>query len=177
MSITLKPMLDSDLEAFYDLMNDVDLARNAATVPYPITREWAQKRLAKKREGEANGTAFERGLYIDNLLVGTIGWFIDDRGFTAIGYAIHRNQRGKGLATIAARMIVSVLREAGHDGPIYADYFQDNPASGRVLEKVGFVRLRADTGYSAGRLTTSPSWVMVLAPDGVPEKTLEKAPE
>jgi RimJ/RimL family protein N-acetyltransferase len=166
MAIELKIITDSELEAFHDLMNDFSLAQNAGTVPHPITMEWARERLNKKREGEVAGTAFERGLYEGDVLVGTVGWFNDHRHVgAAIGYAIHRDHRGKGLATLAARMIVDILRDSGYRDPIYADYFQDNPASGRVLEKIGFKRLRADMGTSMGRQATLPSWVVVLELD------------
>ena len=52
-----------------------------------------------------------------------------------IGYWLGRPFWGDGLATEAAR---AFTEEARALGPLEACHFVDNPASGRVLEKVGF---------------------------------------
>jgi RimJ/RimL family protein N-acetyltransferase len=60
-----------------------------------------------------------------------------DNGIAEIGYWISRNHWGNGFATEATRAVLSVARSLGHDR-IEAGHFLDNPASGRVLRKLGF---------------------------------------
>lgn len=163
-AIELKPIPDEDLEAFFIMMNDPTLSPHTGTVPHPIDVQWARARLIDKRLKEANGEGADRGLYKEGVLVGNAGWFLNEEGGAEIGYAIHRDHRGQGLATIAAQSVMHMMLAGGHKGPIYAQYFQDNPASGRVLEKLGFKRVHEIESQSAGRRSSAMAWVMMLEP-------------
>ncbi|WP_262694309.1 GNAT family N-acetyltransferase [Kordiimonas aquimaris] len=160
--LTLRSIPDTDLDAFFHMLNDPTLAVNTGSIPYPITRAWAQERLDKKRAMEVAGTAQDWGLYDGETLVGNAGWFTAETGGREIGYAIHRDHRGKGYATQAARLVVERIRSDGYRDKIYAGYFKDNPASGRVLEKLGFEFLTETLGEAAARTEPSPSIEMVL---------------
>lgn len=162
MAIRLKPVPDEDLDAFYELMSDPTLSINTGTIPYPVTRKWAQERLNIRRFEEIEGKRADRGLYDGDTLVGIAGWFLNEREEMEIGYAIHKDHRGKGLATKAAAMVIEMLRGEGFDGAIYAQYFKDNVPSGRVLEKLGFTAVRSTEGISAARGGSAPAWVMRL---------------
>lgn len=162
MPVTLKKVPNAHLEQYYNLLKDPSLSINTGTIPYPITREWAEERLAERNREEEEGIRKDRGLYDGDTLVGIAGWFLNERDEMEIGYAVHKDHRGKGLATIAARLVIEMIREGGFDGPIYAQYFKDNVASGRVLEKVGFTAVRSTEGISAARGGSAPAWVMRL---------------
>lgn len=151
MTLTLKPIPDDHVQAFFDLLNDQSLAVHTGSVPHPITLEWAQQRLADKRAKEAEGQAVDRGLYLDDVLVGNAGWFRDE-GQVEIAYAIHRDHRGRGLATRAGKLVLEMLEKDGFSEPIYATYFSDNEGSGRVLEKLGFRRIGTQMGTGAARV-------------------------
>lgn len=156
MTLELRPIPDSDAAAYLDMFNDPTVARNAGTVPHPIDLDWIMDRLATRRAGEADGTMADRGLYLDGVLVGSTGWFIRDHGLE-IGYTIHRDHRGKGLATKACRLAVRLAREHRRTGPVFANHFQDNPASGRVLAKCGFIVTGDSVATSKGRDGDIPS--------------------
>ncbi|NVJ97051.1 MAG: GNAT N-acetyltransferase [Alphaproteobacteria bacterium] len=148
--LEIKPIPDSDISAFHDLLNDEGLARNAGTVPHPVDLDWTRERLHTRREEEAKGTMKDRGFYEEGTLVGSGGYFYrgDD---LEIGYSIHRDHRGRGLATRVARLIIDMARADRLSGPLVANYFTDNPASGRVLEKVGFRKNGMGSGTSMAR--------------------------
>lgn len=55
-----------------------------------------------------------------------------------IGYWLGRPYWGRGYGTQAARAVTSIAHDLDA-GPVIAGHFTDNPASGRVLEKAGFV--------------------------------------
>lgn len=148
--LTVRSVPDTDIDAYFDLFNDEGLARNAGTVPHPIDVDWARDRLRTRREGEAAGDMKDRGFYENGRLVATGGYFFRGEDLE-IGYSVHRNERGRGLATEVAHLIVNMVREDRHSGPIVANYFTDNPASGRVLEKLGFRKAGLGTGTSMAR--------------------------
>ena len=62
---------------------------------------------------------------------------LDDRGDVALGYWVARAHWGQGYATEAARAMLTMARVIGHHR-ILASHFHDNPASGRVLARLGF---------------------------------------
>lgn len=160
MTLELKPVSDEEIQSFFDLLNDESLAVHTGSIPHPISLEWAQQRLMLKRAGEEAGTMVDRGLYLDDVLVGNAGWFTED-GEVEIAYAIHRDYRGQGLATKAAQLVLHMLIDSGHQAPIYATYFADNEGSARVLEKVGFRRIAAMMGTGASRIGEHAQYRMI----------------
>jgi RimJ/RimL family protein N-acetyltransferase len=59
-----------------------------------------------------------------------------------VGYWIGKPYWNKGLCTEALRAMIDYCFKRRGFKNIWADYFVDNPASGRVMEKCGFM----DTG-------------------------------
>ena len=59
-----------------------------------------------------------------------------------MGYWLGRPYWNRGICTEALRLMVDYCVNVMHFDNIYADHFTGNPASGRVMEKCGFV----DTG-------------------------------
>lgn len=166
MALTLKPVPDEHLHEFFDLLNDQSLAVHTGSIPHPITLEWTEERLAKKRAAEAQGTAMDRGLYLNDTLVGNAGWFKENDQLE-IAYAIHRDYRGKGLATQAGTLVLELLEDIGFADPVYATYFSDNESSGRVLEKLGFRRIGTVIGTGAAREGEHAQYRMIW--DGWPD--------
>jgi RimJ/RimL family protein N-acetyltransferase len=70
-------------------------------------------------------------------LVGGVGLHPDGDGHE-IGYWIARPYWGLGFATEAAEALLRAGRETLKLGRIRSGHFVDNPASGRVLRKLGF---------------------------------------
>lgn len=167
MTIELKPVPDEDLEAFTHMMADPSLSINTGSVPTGVDMEWSRVRLETRRLEELAGKRVDRGIYAGDTLVGTAGWFYNEDDKMEIGYAIHKDHRGKGFATDAAGLVLDLLRADGFKEPVYAQYFKDNEASGRVLEKLGFSRVGSVESISAARGGSSPAWVMRL--DGLCE--------
>jgi RimJ/RimL family protein N-acetyltransferase len=70
-------------------------------------------------------------------LVGGCGISLDAHGSPELGYWVDRRHWGLGFATEAARAVLGMARAAGL-GMVRAAHFIDNPASGKVLRKLGF---------------------------------------
>lgn len=68
-------------------------------------------------------------------VVGFCGFFVRPVKGTTMGYAIVPEYRGRGLATEAAAAVLDWAER--HDVDVYASVRPPNPASARVLEKIG----------------------------------------
>jgi RimJ/RimL family protein N-acetyltransferase len=68
-------------------------------------------------------------------IVGHCGFFVRPVKGTTMGYAIVPQYRGRGLATEAAAAVLGWAEQ--HDINVYASVRPPNPASVRVLEKIG----------------------------------------
>lgn len=66
-------------------------------------------------------------------------WGSDGAPELWIGYALHPDVWGRGLATEVARELCAVGTQLGL--PVHADAFVDNPASHRVLAKAGLAEI------------------------------------
>jgi RimJ/RimL family protein N-acetyltransferase len=75
----------------------------------------------------------------DEVVVGEIGGGFVDPGVVEIGYAIVASCRGRGYASDAVLELVSRARAVPGIERIVGHTPLDRPASGRVLQKAGFV--------------------------------------
>jgi [ribosomal protein S5]-alanine N-acetyltransferase len=91
-------------------------------------------------------------------LIGIIGLAPDDADQSAeLGYYIGRPYWGRGFATESAQAIVRRGFEALGYAKLTSGYHADNPASGRVLEKLGFKPVGRSTRPCLAESTTKPS--------------------
>lgn len=140
---------------------DPGVARMTCSFPLQQTvvgaEGWVLIRQAVARLGE--GASFAIDLPGEGL-IGLIG--AHRRGEAAeIGYWLGRPYWGRGYATEALNGILPFARDLG---AVVADHFADNPASGRALEKAGFV-YTGETAprFSLARGESAPARLMRLA--------------
>ena len=132
--------------------NDKELSNNASRVPYPFTIEDADIYLERALSGADAGTEFAFVGLQNNEIVANSGLRLIEDGWS-LGYAVHRNHRAKGYAQEIASAVCNFgFQELCEE--IHASHFADNPVSGYILQKLGFL----PTGnrpmiYSVGRKT------------------------
>ena len=109
----------------------------------------AADRPALPRSGAANASPWAIVLRETGEAIGCIGYYTHatsniDIGThdCEVGYWLGRPYWNRGICTEALRLMVDYCVNVMHFDNIYADHFTGNPASGRVMEKCGFV----DTG-------------------------------
>ncbi len=88
-------------------------------------------------EHDATGFTKWRVIDLEDRLVGRAGFGTQLDG-RELGYTIRRELWGKGLATEIATALVSWHLANAAAIPLYAYVAVDNPASRRVLDKIGF---------------------------------------
>ncbi|RZL34640.1 MAG: N-acetyltransferase [Pedobacter sp.] len=74
-------------------------------------------------------------------------------GEIEIGYGTYENYRGKGYMTEAVACMIDWAKRQDNVRSIFAQTAKDNPASWRILEKNGFVKVDEDGNLLSWRLT------------------------
>ena len=135
--LLLRPSWAEDAPALAKAIADEAIVRNLATAPWPYDLGEAIAFIdAPKDPVLPTFLLFKRTTGAPEL-VGASGFARKPSGAVEIGYWIARAHWGHGFATEAGRQLVEIARTIGID-QLEAAHFVDNPASGRVLEKLGF---------------------------------------
>src|SRR5687768_746347 len=144
--LLLRPGWTEDAPALARAIADEQVVRNLATAPWPYGLADAEAFLAAPRD-----PAMPSFLIIERTegaprIVGSCGLGRRPSGAVELGYWIGRAHWGRGFATEAGRALIEIAR-ALKLPRLEGSHFIDNPASGRVLEKLGFI----PTGLSVER--------------------------
>ena len=146
--LLLRPGWAEDAPALAQAIADEMIVRNLATAPWPYRLRDAEAFLAAPRDPVLpTFLIFERTNAAPEL-VGSCGLGRRPSGAVEMGYWIARGHWGRGFATEASRALIDIARTLGF-GQLEGSHFIDNPASGRVLEKLGFQPL----GITAPRMS------------------------
>jgi len=133
--LALREVTLADIPRITLLAGDWDVARMTGRIPYPYSEAAALHWVEGLSPGE-----IVRAITLEGELIGICGIapFEDDEKSAELGYWLGKPFWGFGYATTAARMIIQLAFEEMKIERLTAGHFTDNPASGRVLEKLGF---------------------------------------
>jgi RimJ/RimL family protein N-acetyltransferase len=159
--LLLRPGWPEDAETLAKAIGNEAIVLNLATAPWPYDLGDAQSYLGRERaEGEADCMILMRTRGAPRL-IGGVG--LAQRGDAVeLGYWIVPSCWGLGFATEAARAVVDFARDTLRLPRLVSGHFVDNPASGRVLEKLGFVRTGLEMRPSLARGEAVPCETMAL---------------
>jgi RimJ/RimL family protein N-acetyltransferase len=129
-TVSLRPVEPSDLEAFYEQQADPESIAMAA-----VPGREREDHFRHWREVLADETVIVRTIVVDGAVAGHVVSFVrDGAGDREVGYWIARPMWGRGVASAA---LAAFLEEEARR-PLIATVAVHNPASVRVLEKCGF---------------------------------------
>ena len=136
--LLLRPPERRDIPAFVPLANDYDVAKNLSTLPHPYLAEHGEEFVARVEEQRATGSDFNFAITrkFDGAYIGGCGVHLKQGKFE-FGYWLGKPYWKLGYATEAARRLVSFAFDELKADSVWAGWFFDNPASGRVLAKLG----------------------------------------
>ena len=159
--LLIRPAWPEDAAAVAAAIGHEAVVANLAMVPWPYTEADAAEFLATP---ETPTNLFRVVLAHEGggvRLVGGIG--LHTRGAEReLGYWFAPTAWGRGYATEAARAMVDIARHALGLKRIVSAYFLDNPASGRVLAKLGFRETAREMRPSVARGCDVPGVVVTL---------------
>ena len=159
--LLLRPPWPEDWNHVLGGIADETIVRNLASAPWPYRSEDARKFVQLPVDPKFPRFLITRAS--DAALLGCIGIDSMDKGEVELGYWIARQHWGRGYATEAGRAVLEIAQMLGHE-KIVASHFLDNPASGKVLRKLGFEPTgRVVERFSCGRGEKSPTAEYELA--------------
>jgi RimJ/RimL family protein N-acetyltransferase len=163
--LLLRPGWAEDAPELARAIADEQIVRNLATAPWPYRMRDATAFLASPRDPVLPSLlVFERTDGAPEL-VGSCGLGRRPSGAIELGYWVARSHWGRGIATEACAAMIDIARALGIDA-LEGSHFIDNPASGRVLDKLGFEpRGIVAPRFSCGRGEEYPARLMQLRLD------------
>jgi RimJ/RimL family protein N-acetyltransferase len=145
--LLLRPGWTEEAAALAAAIGDESVARNLAQVPYPYSEADAAAFLSRPCNPALPALQILVRTGRGTRLIGGIGLHAAPGGEVELGYWIARPYWGLGFATEAGQAMVAHAHGSLRLRRIAARHFVDNPASGRVLRKLGF----RPTGMTAVR--------------------------
>ncbi|MBS0178796.1 MAG: GNAT family N-acetyltransferase [Nitrospira sp.] len=137
--LRLRPFQTADAEAVHHLAGAKEVAAGTF-LPHPMDRQAAQDWVAQRQKDQAAGTSvtFAITLAESGDVIGSIGLeILAEHEQGRLSYWLGQAYWNRGFGT----EVVTALLEYGFNSltlhRLYAPHFHTNPASGRVLQKVG----------------------------------------
>lgn len=161
--LVLRPLSEADLIDIARLAGDWAIASMTARIPYPYTPDDARQWLDGLEDGE-----FVRAITMadeaESRLLGITGYLPSADGSIAeIGYWVGKPYWGRGIATEAAYALVDHCFASTAFEKLTCCHFADNPASARVIEKLGFTPTGACSCWCEARRVEAPAKQYELA--------------
>jgi len=140
--LRLRPFSLDDAPIVQVLAGHPDVARTTLAIPHPYpdgaAEAWIASHAAQFEQGTAVHFAIERSS--DGAVIGAIGLGLErEHARAELGYWVGKPYWGQGYCTEAAQAVVHYGFVSLDLNRIYAHHFTTNPASGRVLQKIGIV--------------------------------------
>jgi 8-oxo-dGTP diphosphatase len=163
--LTLRPLRLKDAEALHRLVNDWEVTRTLAEIPYPYPRaladEWIASTIAELADGSAYHLAITGKEGRKETLVGVVGLRLDTvRRTGRLGYWVGRAYWKHGVATEAAKRMTSWAFANLPLDLIAAEVTEGNVGSSKVLRRAGFREV--GTGVRCSLTTRDEHTVIVF---------------
>jgi [ribosomal protein S5]-alanine N-acetyltransferase len=145
--LRLRAPVAADAQRIATFIGDWDVAKMLSSPPYPYREADALSWIATL----TSETSATYALVHANGVIGVVGIEQRHNGVAELGYWLAKPFWGRGLMTEAARAVVKAARACAPDAPLSCGHFDDNGASKRVIEKLGFVATGARVDRSVSR--------------------------
>jgi len=166
----LRPIRPSDAGLIAEYMSDRGVAEGMRTIPHPLPPGAAAVYAARATPAQTvedvwvlDGTAASRG-----AVLGVVSLARMDRGQSEISFWVAPHLWNTGLASEAVAAIVAANPHASRT--LFAEVFQDNPGSARVLVNAGFDYLGDAEAWSMARGRKVATWTYVRKMGEAPVK-------
>ena len=147
--LTLRTLELADAPRFSEYANDWDIARMTSSVPHPFPLVSTEVKIMTMLSKRRRGLAYPYAITLDGGdFMGIMDIFRRNKDADfELGYWVARRYWNNGYAPEAA---IALLKEAVMSlglKKIIAGVYADNPASMRVLEKIGFYKTGIDGDF------------------------------
>lgn len=145
-AVELRPIAVSDTDRIYELLSDSPEISRWTRIPWPYERVHAEEFVGRQRELEAAGTDAALAITEGGALLGCIGLHrlgadMQPRAASQpneVGYWLHRDARGRGLATRSLILLADWALDVLRCEVVRLQVMDGNDESRRVAERAGF---------------------------------------
>ena len=142
--LEFRTFLDCDLEAVMDVMSIYDVTKNTLTWRFPPEKAQVMERMSRNDKRGIALCIFEKG-----TLIGIAGL-----ASGGLWYLLHPAHWAKGFGTEVAKAMVNCAFHRFDWPCLEAGVFSDNPASVRVLQKIGAYEIQPIALWPLARKTS-----------------------
>jgi RimJ/RimL family protein N-acetyltransferase len=158
----LRPLRRSDAGLIAHHAGDARVARGTRTIAHPLPAGVAEALVARAQAPDRDedvwaldGTAQGLGEVLGLIHLARLG-----RAQSEVSFWVAPAHWGGGLASEALGALIAANPQDSRE--IFAEVFQDNPGSARVLTNNGFEYLGDAEAFSVARGATVPTWTYAL---------------
>jgi [ribosomal protein S5]-alanine N-acetyltransferase len=145
--LLLRTYTVNDIPELIPLIGAREVAATTLRIPHPYTHKDAEDLVAHAQDND--GVRLAVRLRDSSTFVGGVGLRLElDHHRAELGYWIGVPYWGKGYATEAAQALVRYAFDELRVNRLYASHVPNNPASGKILLKLGMKR----EGYMRGHI-------------------------
>lgn len=158
---SLRPLQKSDAGLLAMYLGDVRVAQMTKMIPHPLPPEYVEN-MIERAAGAArieDYWAIDGSVHGHAEVMGVIKMTRLDRNQSELRYWVAPAFWRTGIVTRAVGAILTANPQGACN--IYAEVFQDNPTSARVLTNAGFAYLGDAETFSVARNGVTPTWTYV----------------
>lgn len=136
--LEIRPYEGSDIILLSKLLANSEIAKTFMLPSYDTAKGY--EALARKLFSYSHSDErFERGIYLDNVLIGFVNDVRIEEDVIEMGYVIAPEYKGNGYATEMFNAVISTLFSMGYK-KIVTGAFEENIASIRVMQKCKMIK-------------------------------------
>jgi RimJ/RimL family protein N-acetyltransferase len=143
-NLTLRPPLEVDAEDIAEALADPAVSSNLSNAPHPYTLQDAYRWIEHSRTSDEAGLVYTAH---KERLIGVVQVHLRDEVPT-LGYWFRPEVWGRGFASQAAQAALAYAFRHFEAEAVASYAYQDNHASLRVLEKLGFSQTGESTRFN-----------------------------
>ncbi|MDP8997848.1 MAG: GNAT family N-acetyltransferase [Pseudomonadota bacterium] len=162
--LLLRPLSDDDAHAMALALNNLNVSRNLARVKFPYMLEDAQAFISLQRSFDpcSKICAITFRCAPDEL-IGMVSYEYGTNGDNAnFGYWLRECCWGMRLMSEAAAALVAYAFANGQVETLNSAFHTDNPKSGRILSRLGFVETHQEANFSLAQGKSVPTIQLCL---------------
>ena len=137
--LTLKSIEEDSKKELLEIVKD-PLVKKSYMLPDFESEKEEENFFQKLRNFTLDKSKFVYGIYSKNKIIGFINQVCLENDVIELGYFIASKEWNKGYATEALKMAINELFRMGIK-TVQAGHFENNPASGRVMQKAGMHKI------------------------------------
>ena len=162
--LILRPLNNEDAPAMAQALNNINVSRNLARVKFPYTLQDAEAFIARQfafdQRSVVRAIAFKCA---PEELIGMVSYETTQEGKLVFGYWLRECCWHMRIMSEAAAALVHHAFAEGGVEALESAYHADNPNSGRILRRLGFIETHSEMNFSLARNQTVPTMKLSLA--------------